>query len=382
MPKQPEQAAESARIVEQSGQSELAGEPAGQYKHLSKTERSELQLYLEKGYSYRDIGQLMGRKHSTLSREKQRNQRVQSTPRHPEPGYDSDHAQLLAGNKRRGSKYQGMKLEGHQATREFVISALKDKQRPETIAGRLREQKARLPSDDLLYVSARAIYKWLYSAYGQPYCHLLPSKRYKTNHRQPTSPELVAPHITNRQPLSQRPLAAILGAAGHVEADTMVSSKRSRSKAAIAVSTDRLFKTIRATRLANLQPSGMSAAMRAQNASRPIAITSTGDNGLENRDHQDWGLPVFFCAPYSSWQKGQVEHQNKLLRAEGITKGSDLSLISEEQLQTIVDTINNRWRKSLNYLSPNEMELLYTRSSNKLTKNDGLVSVIRGALEG
>ena len=43
------------------------------------------------------------------------------------------------------------------------------------------------------------------------------------------------------------------------------------------------------------------------------------------------------------------------MRAEGVPKGMDLSLISEERLQEIQDRINNRWRKSLDYASPQEL---------------------------
>ena len=42
-------------------------------KHLSKTERQEIGLYLKKGYSIRSIGKMLGRSPSTISREVMRN---------------------------------------------------------------------------------------------------------------------------------------------------------------------------------------------------------------------------------------------------------------------------------------------------------------------
>jgi len=94
----------------------------------------------------------------------------------------------------------------------------------------------------------------------------------------------------------------------------------------------------------------------------------TLDNGKEFADFQrietEVGLDVYFSDPYSPWQRGTNENTNGLLR-QYLPKGSDLRLISDKQLASIVNKLNNRPRKCLNYLTP--YEVFYGSLSGALT---------------
>ncbi|MBU1922126.1 IS30 family transposase, partial [Patescibacteria group bacterium] len=61
-----------------------------------------------------------------------------------------------------------------------------------------------------------------------------------------------------------------------------------------------------------------------------------------------------FCDAYASWQKGGVENINGLIR-QYIPKGTDISNLTENYIYSIQEKLNNRPRKSLNYLSPNQV---------------------------
>ena len=84
----------------------------------------------------------------------------------------------------------------------------------------------------------------------------------------------------------------------------------------------------------------------------------TVDNGKEFAAHQELaeatGMKVYFCEPYSPWQRGTNENTNGLLR-QFFPKGTSFSNISDDDLQFIVELINNRPRKRLNYLTPFEV---------------------------
>jgi len=84
----------------------------------------------------------------------------------------------------------------------------------------------------------------------------------------------------------------------------------------------------------------------------------TFDNGLEAVGHVDLKrrhhLETYFCDPYSSWQKGGVEHANKLIR-RSLPKGTDLRTITDKRLYEVQETLNNTPRKILNYKTPNEV---------------------------
>ncbi len=65
----------------------------------------------------------------------------------------------------------------------------------------------------------------------------------------------------------------------------------------------------------------------------------------------DTDIKVYFCDPKSPWQKGTNENTNKLLR-QYMPKKTDLSVYSQEQLDMMAEELNDRPRKTLNFLSP------------------------------
>ena len=65
-------------------------------------------------------------------------------------------------------------------------------------------------------------------------------------------------------------------------------------------------------------------------------------------------MKVFFCDPYSPWQRGTNENTNGLLR-QFFPKGTSFTNVSDDDLQHVVDLINNRPRKRLNFLTPFEV---------------------------
>lgn len=83
----------------------------------------------------------------------------------------------------------------------------------------------------------------------------------------------------------------------------------------------------------------------------------TLDNGRENYNHhkltRDYGIKTYFCDPYCAWQKGSNENHNGILRRY-IPKKTDLTTITQFELDSILEEINNRPRKCLDYETPIE----------------------------
>jgi IS30 family transposase len=84
----------------------------------------------------------------------------------------------------------------------------------------------------------------------------------------------------------------------------------------------------------------------------------TTDNGMEfNNDkliEETLGCPLYFADPYKSWQKGQVEHVNGLLR-QYFPKNDSLEGASSRWVKRVVGRINRRLRESLKWLAPDEL---------------------------
>lgn len=84
----------------------------------------------------------------------------------------------------------------------------------------------------------------------------------------------------------------------------------------------------------------------------------TFDNGGEGACHvrlrKEFDLETYFCDPYKSWQKGGVENANGLIR-QYLPRLTNASALTDKDIYDIQETLNNRPRKSLNYLTPNEI---------------------------
>ena len=86
--------------------------------------------------------------------------------------------------------------------------------------------------------------------------------------------------------------------------------------------------------------------------------TLTVDNGKEFASHESVAealrIKVYFADPYSAWQRGLNENTNGLIR-QYVPKRSDVRTLTDEQVRHIMNRLNNRPRKSLGYLTPNEV---------------------------
>jgi IS30 family transposase len=333
------------------------------YTQIKKAERLEIAILLNKQYSLREIAKALGRSVSSLSDEIQRNL-VNGT-------YDPLKANHKAYVRRKYAKYQGKAINENKGLKEYIELRLRQGWSPEVISGRMRLEK------QSFYASKTAIYEYLYSSYGQVLCPYLYSKRYIKRKRkhQKTKKSL----IPNRIGIEQRPkIVALNREYGHYEGDTIVSGKKTRSKAALVVIYERKAKYVDMRKISNLKPENNNKAVLEMQQSLKI-LSYTLDNGIENIKHEELGVLTFFCDPYSAWQKGGVENVNHLIR-RFIPKGLDINQYSDTYIQTIVQRLNNTPRKSLNYQTPLEV-MIENNQFKSFAKSDKFVNLKLGNLD-
>jgi IS30 family transposase len=83
----------------------------------------------------------------------------------------------------------------------------------------------------------------------------------------------------------------------------------------------------------------------------------TYDRGKEMARHKELSekvkIKVYFADPHKPWQRGTNENTNGLLR-QYFPKGTDLSGLTQAQLNVIAKEMNGRPRKTLNWRTPQE----------------------------
>ncbi len=91
---------------------------------------------------------------------------------------------------------------------------------------------------------------------------------------------------------------------------------------------------------------------------RFLKKTLTYDQGKEMIQHrlftQKTKIQVYFAHRASPWERGTNENTNGLLR-QYFPKGTDLSLITLNQIKKVQDSLNDRPRKCLNFFKPIEV---------------------------
>jgi IS30 family transposase len=310
-------------------------------------------VYLNEGKSQYEIAKLLNVNRSTISREVKNRGGILR-------GYTADFAQTdyQAGKKRCGIK---SKIENHRVG-SFVIDRIKAGWSPEQISGRLKKEirEGKRPKDE--YVNHESIYQFIYdSDYGkrEKLCNYLRQgkKRRTRKYGRKTKHEI----IPNRTFIDKRPKEINdRKTIGHWEGDAIIY----KYKQAVQTIVERKLKYTILTKLMT-KTADYSTAAFITNLKEYYVKSLTLDNGSENKDHEkiskELDAAVYFCHPYHSWEKGTNENTNGLVRRY-LPRGTSLESVSQDDLDDIAWELNNRPRKSLGYVTPQEMlELEYSR---------------------
>jgi transposase, IS30 family len=314
-------------------------------RYLSFPEREEIALARARGESMRLIARRLGRSPATVSRELRRNA--------DRDGGRATTAHALAWE--RAGRPKPAKLQTNLTLRAKVEQYLAQRYSPEQIAGRLRVE---FPDDPQMRVSPETIYQSLYvQSRGALRRELTRCLRIGRALRQPGRK---AGQRKNRIPdminISQRPAEAKDRAVpGHWEGDLLIGR---RNATAIATLVERSTGYALLVSLPEgYKPEQVAPALATKIQTLPEALrrTLTWDQGPEMRDWKqvrvDSGIEVYF--PHAPWQRGTNENTNGLLR-QYFPKGTDFSAVSEAELDTVADELNDRPRKRLGFYKPTE----------------------------
>jgi IS30 family transposase len=239
-----------------------------------------------------------------------------------------------------------MKIVQHKELHTFVTKHLLDDQTPEAIAGRLKHQT------ELPYVSKNSIRNFIASPYGRRIEYVRHQRR--LNRRRKRRPKTAT--LSNRRSIEKRPQAANQRQrVGDAEGDFIESGKDGSGKLLVIV--DRKLRITFICQLRKVTVTNLLRALKRIRKRYPEWCTLTFDNDILFEQHERFeqalGIKIYFCHPYSSWEKGTVENVNKYIRRD-IPKGSDINSYSPLFARSIENKLNRRMMKCLNYRTPAE----------------------------
>jgi IS30 family transposase len=315
---------------------------------LCLAEREEISRGLAAGEAIRAIARRLDRSASTIAREIRRN-----GGRHR---YRAADAEAMAWHRAKRPKV--CRLASTPLLQRVVARKLRAEWSPQQIAEWL---KVHYPKDPQMQVSHETIYRTLYvQARGalkkELVSHLRrrhPVRRSRANNRRTQGRGKIPDAVS----IAERP-ASIEDRAvpGHWEGDLVAGTKWSN----IATLVERQSRYVVLVRLPARDTESVVKALsrRVKRLPRGLAESLTWDRGLEMTRHKDFtvatDVQVYFCDPYSPWQRGSNENTNGLLR-QYFPKGMDLTHVTQRQLDAVAKKLNTRPRQTLNWKTPAEV---------------------------
>ena len=315
---------------------------------LCAQERETISHELSRGRSARCIGKQLGRHHSTIAREIERN------------GGAADYRALAAQERYESFKARPKerKLVASSRLHDAVNEGLEQKWSPEQINARLDEE---YPDDPEMSVSHETIYQTLYlQAKGELRTELKLALRQGRARRVSRSrAALSRGKIPNMVNISERPAeAADRAVPGFWEGDLIVGKG---GKSQIGTLVERSSRYVMLVRIPYDRTAERVAALLARKMETLpefLRNSVTWDQGKEMAGHASFtiktGIDVYFCDPHAPWQRGSNENTNGLLR-QYFPKGTDLSSYSQAELDAVADELNNRPRETLGWRKPTEV---------------------------
>ena len=312
---------------------------------LTLADREEISLGLHGAETFTAIAARVGRAVSSVSREVAANggrggyrawrahQRARERTRRPKPSKLAD--------RRLAARVQRWLTEWWS---------------PEAIARRLRIE---FPDDPMMWVSHETIYQSLFvQGRGELRRELTRCLRTGRAQRRPRARVERRGRLPDMVMISERPAeVADRAMPGHWEGD-LILGKGNRS--AVGTLVERSTRYLLLLHLGEgREADKVDAAMRAAIARLPGELfrSITWDQGKEMAFHADFtidtGIQIYFCDPASPWQRGSNENTNGLLR-QYMPKGTDLSVLTQQDLDRYARSLNNRPRKTLDYMKPSE----------------------------
>lgn len=331
------------------------------FEHLSLSERIQIELKYNIGWSLADIAKHLGkgRNRSTIWRE------TKGRPRKGHGKYEAYQAQCQALER---EKDRGKRLRlKNEVTRVYTTTKLKLGWSPEQISLRIN-----IDLGKSYEISFEAIYQYVYTQVYRdgngvlkpghedlrPYLARRHNRRQKKGFRRARKLEKpLLPSIDDRPKEVEEKKEV-----GHFEGDTIVSRE---SKDRLKTINERVTGIVLIGKMTDgtTEEANRVTIERLTEIPSEYRKTLTQDRGTENTNYQDLEknlqISCYFAHAYCSQERGSNENTNGLIRRY-FPKGTDFSKVSDEEIKHVEYLLNTRPRKRFAGLTPSEVLYIKT----------------------
>jgi IS30 family transposase len=304
------------------------------YTQLTYEQRYQIKALLKMGHRKTEIAECLGVHKSTISRELKR--------KRGKRGYRPKQAHQFALQRQKRSK---KRITGE--IWELVEEKLREDWSPEQIAERFKQEG--------IQISHEFIYQYVYAdkrAGGDMWKHLRCQKKRR---KRPGTYDRRG-KITNRVCIEERPqIVESRSRLGDWEVDLIVGKSR---QGVMVTLTERKSRFTLLRKVLTKQADRVADAIIQLLGWVEHVKTITADNGKEFAKHmlvsRELNVDFFFAHPYSSWERGTNENTNGLIR-QYLPKSRNLSTVTAQEEILIMDRLNSRPRKCLDFKTPFEV---------------------------
>ena len=335
-----------------------------EWKQITEKERYEIEVLRKANQSVGKISRLLGRDRRTIQREIRRGEVVQlDTTLRKKIVYCADAGQRVH-EERAANKGRAVKIGHNHALAAYLKQKIvKEAYSPDAALGELkRSDKAELAT-----ICTKTVYNYIDMGLfaGITNAHL-PVKRERNKHRH---------HPIDRVALNSKNGRSIEDRAkeidtreeeGHWEMDSVVG--RPGTPSCLLVMTERKHATELVFKMDRKTQACVQAVLdelegRYGARFSEIFKTITVDNGSEflSAEQLERSIcsadkrrtTIYYAHPYSAWERGSNENQNKLIR-RFVPKGTDIGQLSTEDVQRIEYWMNHYPRRRFSYQTPSQ----------------------------
>jgi IS30 family transposase len=345
---------------------------SGKYKHLTERDRYRLEGYLEAGLTVKAIAKKLNSHISTIYREINRGQVKRIKTDLTECWAYRANTAHSDYEKKVTNRKHSLKIEKYKELANYIQDKiLKHKYSPDVVIGRIKQEVDEFKG----LICTKTLYNYIDKGVFEGITNYsLWEKRKLRKHRYKQISRISLKNKGSRS-IEERPEKVNNRLEyGHWEGDSIIN-KRNGKKDSLFTLSERMTREEIILKVSSATQDSILKALDKLETNcgsyfREKFKSITLDNG---REFLDWEAIersklngkrrtlIYFAHPYSSWERGTNENQNRMIR-RFVPKGTDISKLSDKDIKRIEEWMNNYPRRILGYKTPNELVLNITNT--------------------